>query len=224
MKIYNLQQLFKNGGQGSGNFRHQGRPGLVGGSGIGSGDKSQVIAILRNIRANPKMRRIAAGFMADGDIDDVANLTGLVSDIVGYQFSGEERDPILNSFYSDYEKAISSQGYEDMEDDGMSEGRSQWEKYYYGRIVGGHSAGEAFAQEALRDYIGEGYTPPFETVQQPAFQVTPKTEMKHDFISTLSEEDRNKVYGSSLYKSLIKDRRFDEAYGEKTARKVLGLK
>src|ERR1044072_7176444 len=84
--------VISNGGQGSGNHGHKGRPGRVGGSGDG---KDIAIKMLSKIRGNKRMRRIATGLMADGGIDDVANVTSLVEDKTGYQFSGEEDDGIL---------------------------------------------------------------------------------------------------------------------------------
>lgn len=118
-----------------------------------SGSVKSFEAAISKITSNKKATRIAAGLMADGGIDDVANVTELVGEIVGYEVSGEESFSELDTLFSEYEAAVKMNGYADFDNTGSGKGRADWEEYFYGKKVKGHSNGQKFAEEWLKDFL-----------------------------------------------------------------------
>jgi len=171
------------GGEGSGNFGHEGRPGEVGGSSTGGGKGSSDIPTMgeeesiaygkqamEKIYANKYMRRIAIGYMADGSIDDVANVAAAIDDTIGgayyMDYAAEADDPVLEKFFDQFETARASEGYYTTQNN-KDPKRLAFEKYYYGRELGGFGPASDFADTAIKDFLKTGKVPGFASSSKP---------------------------------------------------------
>lgn len=156
------------GGPGSGGWGHAGRQGKRGGSVPRSSGSFDVMkagdAMMTKLLNNSQMRRMAAGLAADGGIDDIANITGVIDDVLGTgtaygdQVAESEGSPVIDKLYGDYEEAVGMQGYQVQGSD-ITDERKAWEQYHYGRETDGFHGGEKYAIESISTFLSTGKTP-----------------------------------------------------------------
>ena len=160
------------GGPGSGFRGHAGRQGQVGGSASSSTTKSPEnvgLDIYKAMLNDSKMRKLAIANAADGGQDDVNNIIMLIGHYVPgfthYVWDAEDNDPKYNdiinklsdSLYADYEKAQEHKGwfvpggYHPLEI--ISKLRKDFERKYYGKVVGGPMKGIEYSDKVLGEFI-----------------------------------------------------------------------
>jgi len=118
--------------------------------------------LLQTIMDDKRSRNLAIALAADGDVSGLENYDAVKGKLVDSMFATDpEMEGVYSNteigkrmrsqfvdLYSDYEKAISIKGHW-QEGTKMTPEREAWERTYYGKVVGGHEAGQAFAIREL---------------------------------------------------------------------------
>lgn len=162
------------GGPGSGFHGHAGRAGKIGGSAsVGAAPKAKVHiydvskSIIDYIVSDESVARIAAALAADGSDEEVENVGQAIADVIpgfnalciasseGVRLPGTREKKAIPSDVANavqrfldkvgtlYEQARLESGWMDWK--GItSAARDEWEKRWYGKVVGGSSEGEQF--------------------------------------------------------------------------------
>jgi len=123
--------------------------------------------VLDGIMADDRMKKLAVALAADGDVASLDNFDALKgTDLVGAMMGvdpemegaysttaiGKHMHTHFVRLYDEYDAAASDPGHW-QETAKMTPARIAWEKKYYGKKVGGHSAGQKYAISELNKYI-----------------------------------------------------------------------